>query len=140
MSRHETEQLQDVASEKLSDVEYEASLEFVRKLEVVIEQLGFIESAEMQAISGGACPISEADAQPIVESWYRMGEACLTGCGAVESSDYRRANLGFQLAYAALYHRWGVGELSVGVFDDCLDMAEQDPDLADMKEKLRQLW
>lgn len=129
MKHAEDERVSEDGGEHMDDVEYEAAQEMVRKLEVIIHDLGFAESPEMRAISSSICPSTEAEAQPIVKRWYEMGEALLDDAGAADSVKYRKASLGLQLALAALYHSWGVGEKSQGVFSDCLLMTEQDEDL-----------
>lgn len=129
MKSSEGEKVSDEGNERMDDAEYAAAQDVVRKLEVIIHELGFEESPDMLAISFSTCPDSEAEAEPIVQRWYQMGQALVEAAGQVDSIEYRKAELGFQLAYAALFHWWGVGEKSLEMFNDCLRMVEQDEDL-----------
>lgn len=139
MKHIERERASEDGGEHMDDAEYEAAQEVVHKLEVIIQELGFVESSEMRAISSSICPSTEDEARPIVQRWYEMGETLLGAAGSVDSLDYRKASLGLQLALAALYHWWGVGEESVKVFDECLLVVEQDADLCYLLDNLHEL-
>lgn len=139
MTRIEGEKVSGEGNERMDDAEYAAAQEVVRKLEAMVRALGFEESPDMVAISSSTCPDGEAEAEPIVHRWYQMGQALVEAAGQVDSIEYRKANLGFQLAYAALFHWWGVGEKSLEVFEDCLRMVEQDDDLRYLLDDLHKL-
>lgn len=139
MKRKEGEGAFAESSEHMDDAEYAAAQEVVHKLELVIRELDFEESPEMRVISSSTCPATEAEAEPIVKKWYEMGQALVDAAGQATSIEYRKANLGFQLAYASLFHWWGVGEKSLEVFEDCLRMVEQDEDLRYLLNDLHKL-